>query len=81
MKAIGRPFTRGTSGNPAGSKPGTPRINRRELRRAFNTAVAPFAAELMQRAVGQALAGDSAALAGVLGIIGAAMGDAGEAVS
>lgn len=66
-------FHKGRSGNPAGRPPGAMAVNRAKLRRAFNVAVDPHVVEILQRAVEKALAGDSAALAGLLHIIGNAM--------
>ena len=62
-----------TSGNPNGRPKGMRATRRAAIVAAFNRTVEPHAEELMQRAVAQALAGDSQALAGLLTLIGQAM--------
>lgn len=66
-------FPSRTSINPRGRPKGVHPIRRAALVAAFNRAVEPHVEELMQRAVAQALSGDSQALAGLLALLGQAM--------
>jgi hypothetical protein len=56
-------------GRPKGSRP----LNRRALITLFNAEIEPYAKEVLQRAIAQALAGDREALLGVMELIGMAM--------
>lgn len=63
-------FAKGRTTNPAGRPPGIRPIRRTDIAAAFNRAVEPHVEELFQRSVSAALAGDSAALSGLLALLG-----------
>jgi len=69
-------FVKGLSGNPAGRTKGTGAVRLAPLTAAFNRSVAPYAEEILQRAVEKALHGDAQVLGGLVALIGSATGAA-----